>query len=186
MKRKQSFWLPILILTIILFISIILAACVGKYPVKPQESLDILFHALSGKADGSDPMTQNVVLGLRIPRILASVLVGGALSMSGASYQGIFKNPLVSPNFLGASSGACIGAALGILLCLPSRFVSILAFTFGILAVMITVAIPHAMGNRTNVMLVLSGIIVGTAMSSVLGFIKYMADPNTQLASITY
>jgi iron complex transport system permease protein len=131
-------------------------------------------------------MTVNVVLGLRIPRILASVIVGGALSMSGAAYQGIFKNPLVSPDFLGVSSGACIGAAVAILLSLSATYISIFAFVFGIVAVLITVAIPAVMGNRTNVMLVLSGIIVGTAMSSILGFIKYIADPNTQLASITY
>ena len=128
----------------------------------------------------------NVVLGLRVPRILASVVVGGALSMSGAAYQGIFKNPLVSPDFLGVSSGACIGAAVAILLGLSAGSISAFAFAFGIAAVLITVAIPAIMGNRSNVMLVLSGIIVGTAMSSVLGFIKYIADPNTQLASITY
>ena len=106
--------------------------------------------------------------------------------MSGAAYQGIFKNPLVSPDFLGVSSGACIGAAVAILLSLSATYISVFAFIFGIIAVLVTVAIPAVMGNRTNVMLVLSGIIVGTAMSSILGFIKYIADPNTQLASITY
>lgn len=185
MKKRKHGWLTPLVLAAALPVCIVLAACVGKYPVSPGDSLEILLGALVGRS-GSDPMTRNVVLGLRVPRILASVVVGGALSMSGAAYQGIFKNPLVSPDFLGVTSGACIGAALAILLSLSAGFISGFAFVFGVAAVLITVAIPAVMGNRSNVMLVLSGIIVGTAMSSILGFLKYIADPNTQLASITY
>ena len=184
-KTKRSWSVQILLLACLL-VCIVLAACVGKYPVSPAESLKIMLGALLGKSGNTNEMTVNVVLGLRVPRILASVIVGGALSMSGAAYQGIFKNPLVSPDFLGVSSGACIGAAVAILLSLSATYISVFAFVFGIVAVLITVAIPAMMGNRTNVMLVLSGIIVGTAMSSILGFIKYIADPNTQLASITY
>ena len=184
-KTKKS-WPVQLLLLAVLLVCIVLAACVGKYPVSPGESLKIMLGALLRKTGSANEMTVNVVLGLRVPRILASVIVGGALSMSGAAYQGIFKNPLVSPDFLGVSSGACIGAAVAILLSLSATYISIFAFVFGIVAVLITVAIPAMMGNRTNVMLVLSGIIVGTAMSSILGFIKYIADPNTQLASITY
>lgn len=184
-KTKRSWPVQIFLLACLL-VCIVLAACVGKYPVSPGESLKIMLGALLRKPGSANEMTVNVVLGLRVPRILASVIVGGALSMSGAAYQGIFKNPLVSPDFLGVSSGACIGAAVAILLSLSATYISIFAFVFGIVAVLITVAIPAMMGNRTNVMLVLSGIIVGTAMSSILGFIKYIADPNTQLASITY
>ena len=184
-KTKRSWPVQILLLACLL-VCIVLAACVGKYPVSPGESLKIMLGALLGKTGSANEMTVNVVLGLRVPRILASVIVGGALSMSGAAYQGIFKNPLVSPDFLGVSSGACIGAAVAILLSLSATYISVFAFVFGIVAVLITVAIPAMIGNRTNVMLLLSGIIVGTAMSSILGFIKYIADPNTQLASITY
>lgn len=186
MKKAKQSWPIQLLLFVCVLVCIVLAACVGKYPVSPGESLKIMLGALLGKAGSANEMTVNVVLGLRVPRILASVIVGGALSMSGAAYQGIFKNPLVSPDFLGVSSGACIGAAVAILLSLSATYISVFAFVFGIVAVLITVAIPAIMGNRSNVMLVLSGIIVGTAMSSILGFIKYIADPNTQLASITY
>ena len=186
MRNAKKSWPVQLLLLMVLLVCIVLAACVGKYPVSPGESLKIMLGALLGKSGNTNEMTVNVVLGLRVPRILASVIVGGALSMSGAAYQGIFKNPLVSPDFLGVSSGACIGAAVAILLSLSATYISVFAFVFGIVAVLITVAIPAMMGNRTNVMLVLSGIIVGTAMSSILGFIKYIADPNTQLASITY
>lgn len=185
-KENTKFWSIQIILASLLLAGIVLAACVGKYPVSPRESLKIISDFILRRSSTSPSMTQNVVMGLRIPRIFASVMVGAVLSMSGAAYQGIFKNPLVSPDFLGVSSGASIGAALAILLSLGSVYISIFAFAFGLIAVLITVSIPALMGNRSNVMLVLSGIIVGTAMSSILGFIKYMADPYTQLASITY
>lgn len=186
-KKKTTYNIMIFgILAVALFAAIVLALCVGKYKVTPGESLKIIFGALTGDTSGFEEMTVNVVLGLRVPRIFASVLVGAALSVSGAAYQGIFKNPLVSPDFLGVSGGACIGAAVAILLSLTTLYVSVFAFVGGVLAVVLTVSIPAAMKNRSNIMLVLSGIIVGSAMSSALGFIKYIADPETQLASITY
>ncbi len=172
--------------TALLGVGIVLAVCAGKYPVTPRESLLILWNAALGRTGDFPEMTRNVVLGLRIPRILASVLVGAALSVAGAAYQGIFRNPLVSPDFLGVSDGASIGAAIAILLSLTQGSISLFAFAGGVLAVLLTVSIPALIRKRSNIMLILSGIIVGSAMSSVLGFIKYVADPATQLASITY
>ena len=185
-KRYCRTTLVFLVSLILLLAGIVFAVCVGKYPVSPFESIYILWRRLWGLGCALPDMTQNVVMGLRVPRILASVIVGAALSMSGAAYQGIFKNPLVSPDFLGVSSGACIGAALAILFSLTTVFVSIFAFIGGIAAVGLTVSIPALIKNRSNLVLVLSGIIVGSALSSVFGFIKYIADPDTQLASITY
>ncbi len=173
-------------LACLLAASVVLAICVGKYPVRPAECLRLLWQGLWGLPADASEMTQNVVFGLRVPRVLASVLVGAALSMSGAAYQGVFQNPLISPDFLGVSSGACIGAAAAILLSLPSAYLSLFAFIGGVLAVLLASGIPALIGNRTNLMLVLSGIIVGAALSSLLGFLKYVADPDTQLASITY
>ena len=185
-KAKKGFVPLLIILAALLCCAIVLAVCVGKYPVTPGETLRVIFCRIFGRETGLPLMTENVVLRLRIPRILASVLVGAALSSAGAAYQGIFKNPLVSPDFLGVSSGACIGAALAILLGLTSGWISLLAFIGGIAAVAITMSIPALIRNRANIMLVLSGIIVGSAMSSILGFLKYAADPDSQLAAITY
>lgn len=175
-----------LILLIILAGLIVVAICVGKYPITPAESIRVLIGELFGIGGGYTEMTGNVVMGLRLPRILASVICGMALAVSGVTYQGIFKNPLVSPDFLGVSNGACIGAAIAILLSLSGLSLQICAFAGGIFAVAITVMIPVIMRSNSNIMLVLSGVIVGGAMSSVLGFIKYVADPNTELAAITY
>ena len=184
-RKLNTLYIDLIFLCLLLC-GIVLAVCVGKYPVSPYESISILWRRLFGLPCQLPEMTQNVVMGLRVPRILASVIVGAALSMSGAAYQGIFKNPLVSPEFLGVSSGACIGAALAILFSLSTAFISVFAFVGGIFAVLLTVGIPSLIRNHSNIVLVLSGIIVGSALSSVFGFIKYIADPDTQLASITY
>lgn len=185
-KRKLNIVFIDLIFLCLLLCGIVIAVCVGKYSVSPGESIRILWSSLFGLPSELPEMMQNVVMGLRIPRILAAVVVGAALSMSGAAYQGVFKNPLVSPEFLGVSSGACIGAALAILLSLTTVYISLFAFVGGIIAVLLTLSIPSLIKNRSNIVLVLSGIIVGSALSSVFGFIKYVADPDTQLASITY
>ena len=186
MASKRKISITIVLLTAVLVLLVVFSICLGKYPVSPKESLSILFRAITFKEQLADSMTVNVVLRLRLPRILVSIFVGAALSISGACYQSIFQNPLVSPDFLGVSSGACIGAAVAILLGLSSAFISGFAFIGGILAVLITASIPAIIKNRSNIMLVLSGIIVGSLMSSILGFIKFVADPQTQLASITY
>ena len=185
LKRPNIVLLDLAVL-VLLLCGIVLALCVGKYSVSPLESVSILWRRIVGLPSELPEMTQNVVMGLRVPRILASVIVGGALAMSGAAYQGIFKNPLVSPEFLGVSSGACIGAAAAILMSLTTVYISLFAFFGGLIAVALTMAIPSLIRNRSNLVLVLSGIIVGSALSSVFGFIKYLADPDTQLASITY
>lgn len=185
-KSKKLNIAKILILFVILLVLVVLTLCVGKYPISVSESLSILTRAITFRPQVADEMAVNVILKLRLPRVLVSIFVGAALSVSGACYQGIFKNPLVSPDFLGVSSGACIGAATAILLNLTKGYISILAFCGGIIAVFITMIIPSLIKNKSNIMMVLSGIIVGSLMSSILGFIKYIADPYTELASITY
>ena len=170
-----------ILLVVVLAALVIACLCVGKYSV----SVPDCFRILTG-GQGSSPMDAKIVLGLRLPRVLATVVVGASLALSGAVYQGIFKNPLVSPDFLGVSAGACIGAALGILASFGGTLIQICAFAGGLIAVFLTLLIPKAVRSTSNIMLVLSGIIVSGAMSSILGFIKYIADPETQLAAITY
>ena len=181
-KRRARKW-PINIgLFAVLLVLCLACLCVGKYSLSPGECLQILF---GGRAD-ADPMDVNLLLGVRLPRTLATVVVGAALALSGAVYQGIFKNPLVSPDFLGVSAGACVGAAIAILLSAAAALVQAFAFAGGILAVSLTLLIPRLLRSDSNIMLVLAGIIVSGMMTSILGFIKYIADPETQLAAITY
>jgi len=180
-KNRKHIYLTLIFLFLLL-LGIVFAVCAGKYSVTPFESLRILF----GIRGSSSEMTVNVVVRLRVPRILASVLVGAVLSVSGTVYQGVFKNPLISPDYLGITSGAAVGAAVGILLSLNTAAISLFAFTGGIAAMLIVMSLPVLLRNNSNIMLVLSGVITGAAMSSVLGFIKYLADPESQLASIIY
>jgi iron complex transport system permease protein len=114
------------------------------------------------------------------------LLVGAGLALSGTTYQGIFKNPLVSPDLLGVSSGACVGAALAILNDLGAGGIQSCALLGGLSAVLITTTIPKLMKNNSTLILVLAGIIVTGFMSSTLGLLKYVADPETQLAEIVF
>lgn len=175
-----------IVLFVVLIGLIIICMCAGKYSLTPLECLNIIFGKITGTEATWNAMDERLLMGVRLPRVMATVTVGAALALSGAVYQGIFKNPLVSPDFLGVSSGACIGAAIAILLSFSSVLIQVCAFLGGIAAVTLTVMIPKAMKSNSNIMLVLAGIIVSGAMSSILGFIKYIADPETQLAAITY
>ncbi|MCL1830852.1 MAG: iron ABC transporter permease [Oscillospiraceae bacterium] len=172
----------ILLFIILLVLAFIMAMCMGKYSVTPLDSLRIIF----SKTENIPEMSINVVLGLRLPRILASMLIGAALSVSGTVYQSVFRNPLVSPDYLGVTGGATVGAAAAILLSMGTIYISLFAFIGGIGAMMLTMLIPVLLRNNANVMLVMAGIIVGAAMSSILGFLKYIADSDSQLASIVY
>lgn len=164
----------------------ILSIFIGKYSISIKEIVLILKDAVLRTNSNIEPMKVNVVLGLRLPRVLAAILVGMALSISGACFQGVFNNPLVSPDFLGVSQGACIGAAIGILFSHDAFLINVFAFLSGIASVVITMLVSQVIKFKTNITMVLAGIIVGTLMSSVLGFIKFVADPATELASITY
>lgn len=129
---------------------------------------------------------ESVILAVRLPRLMGAMLVGSALSLSGAAYQSLFRNPLVSPDLLGISSGACVGAAFAILLELPASLVQLSALGTGLLTVFLTTLIPGLFRNRSSLMLVLSGVIMSGFMSALLGIAKYVADPENHLASIVY
>ena len=129
-----------------------------------------------------------VVMELRLPRIVGAVLVGAALSVSGAAYQVMFRNPMVSPTILGVSAGAAFGAAIAILLSLPVLVVHLTTFGGGLLAVAITyvVGVKFCRGGNTTLAIILSGIIVSTLFTSLLSMIKYVADPYDKLPIIVY
>lgn len=187
MKHKSAKYT---LLLIILFASLITAGiislCMGQYNVPPEKVLRIILsHFAPVKKTWTDTMYKVVMLN-RLPRIIAAIVVGGALSMAGAAYQGVFRNPLVSPDLLGVSNGACVGAAASILLGLGYIGNVLFSFAGGILAVTITVVFPTILNRKSTVSLVLSGVIVGGFFSSILGLLKYVADPDTELAEITY
>lgn len=182
----ENYHLILSALLLLLIIMIIISIGVGRYSISLGDVIQILFSPfLSGSTNYSE-QAASVIYTLRLPRVIAAIIIGAALAVSGAAYQSVFKNPLVAPDMLGVSSGACVGAALAILAGTPQIGIQIGAFAGGILAVSCAVLIPRIIGKNTIVMLVLSGIIVGGMTSSLLGIIKYLADADTQLPAITY
>lgn len=169
-----------------LLICAAVSLCIGRYPLSPRMILDWLGSLVSG--GGGDSLVSRIILDIRLPRILIALFAGAALSVAGASYQGIFRNPMASPDVLGVSAGAGFGAALGILLSLPAPLVQLVSFAFGILAVAASGFIAWAAGRRQNItlVLVLSGMMVSSLFSAFISLVKYLADPNSQLPEITY
>ena len=129
---------------------------------------------------------QTVVFRIRLPRLIAAMLVGGGLAIAGASFQGLFRNPLVSPDILGVSAGAGFGAAVGILLSGNPTVIQVSAFVFGILAVAVTYGIGRAVGKGSTLVLVLGGIIVGSLFSAFISLTKYIAAPYNTLPAIVF
>ncbi|HHX87293.1 MAG TPA: iron ABC transporter permease, partial [Firmicutes bacterium] len=181
--KQTRLFVVLSIYTILIFL---VSLSVGKYHVPPLETLKILLSTVLPVHQSWSDQMQNVVLNMRLPRLCVGLLTGAALSLSGATYQGMFRNPLVSPDLLGVSAGACVGAALAIILHFNSLGVQLMALIFGLAAVLFTTTIPRLLKNDSSLMLVLAGVIVGGFMSSLLGIFKYVADPEMELASIVY
>lgn len=158
----------------------------GRYPVSGGEVWQALlqFCGLGGTEVSSESYA--VVTQLRLPRILASAFVGAGLAASGAAFQGVFHNPLISPGLLGVTSGAGFGAALAIV-CLPFLWGTYLfAFLFGIAAVLLSYWIARIYKTVPTIMLVLGGTIVTAIFNALISLLKYVADPERQLPAIVY
>ena len=145
--KKAEYGILITGLIILLAATFVTALCAGQYSVSVPEVTKILASRFVNVTKTWSNTAEGVVFTLRLPRIIGAVLVGSALSLSGAAYQGVFKNPLVAPDLLGVSSGACVGASVAILLHLNSFGVQAMAFVAGILAVGLTLFIPRLIKN---------------------------------------
>jgi iron complex transport system permease protein len=163
------------------------AFSVGRFPVTPAELLAVVWSKLTGAPHGLPASIDTVVLNVRGPRIVAAILVGAALAAAGAAYQGLFRNPLVSPDILGVSSGAALGAVVGIYLSLGVVAIQTVAFLVGLGAVAVVYAVGAALRRHDPVLvLVLAGIVIGTLLGSCVSLLKYLADPYNQLPAITF
>ena len=165
----------------------LLAFALGRYPVAPGDLLALAANKLFGATYAIPPTAETVVLQVRGPRILAALLVGAALAGSGTAYQGMFRNPLVSPDILGVSAGAALGAVLGIFFSQSALVIQLGAFAGGLVAV----GLVYFVGSRVRrhdpiLSLILAGIVLGTLLGAFIALIKYLADPYNQLPAITY
>jgi len=181
-------FLPGLLIALgVLVLGLLVAFTVGRYPVTLAELTEVLVSRLMGRITAVPPAVENVVLLVRGPRVVAAVLVGGALAVAGTAFQGLFRNPLVSPDILGASSGAALGAVLGIYFSLGVIGIEGLAFAGGLVAVAAVYVIGSLLHSRDPILvLVLTGVVVGALLGAGVGLVKYLADPYNQLPAMTF
>ena len=182
-KHRRTLW----IMAAVLIICILASFTLGRYPVSMEELLGVLGSRVGlSLAPCRTASVENAVWNIRLPRVLLSVLVGACLACAGAAYQGVFQNPMASPDILGASAGAGFGAALAILLGASSAGITAGAFAMSLLTVALVFTVSrHARGDRL-LGLVLAGIMVSSLFQSGTSFLKLAADPNNQLPQITY
>ena len=175
------------------FLALLLALCVagslllGKYGFGAEDYARYALALLRGESLKDFEVMHTLLLEIRLPRILACVLIGASLAISGAAYQAMFVNPLVSPSILGVLSGAGFGAAVGMFFRLNEYLIQLSTFGFGFLAVAVALGVS-ALYSRSGsvIVLVLGGVISGSLFTSLLSVLKYAADPNDALPAITY
>jgi iron complex transport system permease protein len=161
------------------------AALIGAYPVSPGELTAAVGRRLAGAAPAGQIDT--VLFEVRLPRVLAAVVGGAALAGAGAAYQTLFRNPLVSPDILGVSTGAGLGAVLGIFLSLPVLGIQLTAFAMGLATVALVYAVASVVHGRDPILvLVLAGVVVGSLAGAAVSLLKIMADPYDQLPAIVF
>jgi len=175
------------------FLALLLALCVagslllGKYGFSAEDYARYVTALLRGESLKDFEVMHTLLLEIRLPRILACVLIGASLAISGAAYQAMFVNPLVSPSILGVLSGAGFGAAVGMFFKFNEYLIQLSTFGFGFLAVAVALSVS-ALYSRSGsvIVLVLGGVISGSLFTSLLSVLKYAADPNDALPAITY
>jgi len=193
-QGSSSISLVVTLLAVGTIFLILISLSLGRFYVPVTKIPVILGKSLLSRfgwiisATGIDPIMETVILNVRLPRILAALFVGAALSVAGCSYQALFRNPMVSPDILGASSGAGFGAAMAILLSFPLGLIQLSSFGFGLAAVALTWLIGSVVsrGNNATMVLVLTGMVVGSLFAAFISLTKYVADPYSKLPAITF
>lgn len=175
--KKQSI-ITLYLIIFLIFVFFISIFFIGRY--------NIDFHIIFDLNNLEFKNLKQVLLFIRLPRVIAAFLVGAALSVSGATYQAVFKNPMVSPDILGASSGSAFGIAFSIIM--HFNYINTIVFSFftGIIAVFLSYSISKFLLNDRKFSLILSGIMISTIFSSLLSYIKLIADIDNELPDITY
>ena len=178
--RRLALCMPLLLLGAVLF-----SLCVGYYPLTPAQ---VVRAALTPLGYGGEVLPQAVTIfwSIRLPRVLSAVLIGASLSVAGSTYQGMFRNPLVSPDILGVSSGASLGAALAILGGASGWVIQLSAFAGGVAAVAAAYLISRRSAHSHTLSLVLTGSMIMSLCNAGVTMIKYVADPDDVLQQITF
>lgn len=181
-EKRFKLFAPLLII-----LPLVTAVCClgfGRFALSPRESLSVLVQGFMGRT--VSPMAYSVVFKVRLPRIILSMFVGSGLACSGAAFQSLFTNPLATPDTLGVASAASFGASLAMLFHVNLIFIQISALAFGLLACWITYNLGRIKDKSSIVMIVLSGMVISALFQAFVSLVKYVADPEDDLPSITY
>lgn len=181
-QKKHS--LMSILICLLPFAAAVVCIGIGRYHISPLESLEILLSPLTGQE--VDPQGWSVVYNVRLPRILLALCVGMGLSISGASFQSLFSNPLATPDTLGVATGASFGAVLALLFTRNIVVVQMAALAMGLLALAGTCLISKMNGKSSILMVVLGGMVVSSLFQALVSLAKYVADPEEDLPAITY
>lgn len=185
-KSKKK--IPTAVLTVLLIVLPVAAAIVclgiGRYSLSVSETINVLFSGITGNE--VDPTGDTVIFNVRLPRILLAAIVGAGLSCAGAAFQGLFSNPLATPDTLGVASGASFGAVLVLLIGGGMIMVQFSALAFGLLLCFITYTMSRKNGKSSIVMIVLAGMVISAVFEALVSLLKYVADPEEELPVITY
>lgn len=182
-QRLADRW-PVLIL--LPAVAFLISFQLGRYPITAPELLHTLFFHFADPSQIIDANMETTLFNIRLPRVLAVLLVGGGLSMAGAAYQGMFKNPMVSPDILGASAGAAFGACLAMLLGLSTPVIQLCSFCGGLLAVFVAATATRRFSMDPILGLVLGGVMVSSLFQSGTSAVKLLADAEDKLPQITF
>ena len=181
-KRRQVMLLAMLLT---LCCVVLLSFLVGYYPLTPIDVFKA-FASRFGYQGFVAPQAMTIFWNIRLPRILSAVLIGASLSVAGSVYQGMFRNPLVSPDILGVTSGASLGAAIAILNGSPDWLIQLYAFAGGLIAVALTYIISRSSAHSRTLSLVLTGSMIMALCNAGVTMIKYIANPNDVLPQLTF
>lgn len=182
-KVSWKKWLAIAVALVVVFF---VSWSMGRYTFDPGDLFGTLWWTFSGSTEPWDPSLVMTVFNVRLPRLVCVLLVGAALSVAGAAYQGMFKNPLVSPDLLGASAGASLGACIAMLMNWGDFEIQVLAFIFSMSAVGLAVWLTRIVRSDALLGLVLGGILVSTLFQSGTSIVKLFADAEDKLPEITF
>ena len=182
----ERFALYLVLNLAVLFAVVFLSLTCGQYGISSSSVWKVLCNLTFGTSFEVPQNAANVVGLIRLPRTVAAFIVGSCLSMAGNTFQSTFHNQLVSPDVLGVSAGACVGAAVAILMGINSYLIGICAFFTGVASVLLALLLPKLFRSDKTVTLVLAGIIVSSLMNSILGLIKFVSDREDKLSEITF
>lgn len=185
-KEEKNYIGKMLLMCAVFAVVFIASFFWGRYDITPAQLVGIIASKFMEIEPFWPSNAENLVFHVRLPRILMAPLVGCCLAVAGVSYQGIFQNPMASPDFLGASSGAALGASLAIILNKGNSTITLWAFICSIATVLLVILISQKAPGNPVTSMILSGVIISSLCSSATSFIKLCADPNEQLPQITY